>query len=318
MVCRLFYENSRDEQLWELICQTQPNCKENLEFKPDNCTFRWLARATLNIFREKDGPKNGCGTFQSKSGSNKQQYFGDMVDNKKHGYGILRYPPTKAVYYGGFKNDCRDGKGIRIWPNGNKYQGEYKENKRDGEGKFEFFNRSIFQGTFRDNKFIKGQYDWPNGRQYQGEWQCTERHGHGKYIWPSKVCYIGSWEKDKRKGRGMMIWPNGDKFDGHFEDSKRKGRGIFRAINGKSYIQNWDEQIFDEKNKGDMTEEFIPGSQSLKTPVYYNNNKPTTNQDEISTSKDEDSNIELPSNQNQNPKKRSLQEEIIPSKKQKK
>jgi len=246
MVCRLFYENSKDEQLWEIICKT--NCKENLEFKPENCTFRWLARATLNMFN-KDGPKNGCGSVLIKSGTNKQHYFGDMVDNKKHGYGILRYPPSKAVYFGGFKNDCRDGKGIRIWPNGNKYQGEYKENKRDGEGKFEFFNRSIFQGTFRDNKFIKGQYDWPNGRQYQGEWQCTERHGHGKYIWPSKVCYIGSWEKDKRKGRGMMIWPNGDKFDGHFEDSKRKGRGIFRAANGKTYIQNWDEQIFDEKKQ---------------------------------------------------------------------
>lgn len=48
----------------------------------------------------------------------------------------------------------------------------------------------------------------------------------------------------------MYTWPDGDIFDGEFIEGKRSGKGFLKRSNGEIYSQTWNEDKFDEFNKG--------------------------------------------------------------------
>jgi uncharacterized C2H2 Zn-finger protein len=60
-------------------------------------------------------------------------YYGDLVENKKHGNGKMIYISGK-IYEGQWKNGKKDGNGKMIYTNGDVYEGEWKNNKRQGNG----------------------------------------------------------------------------------------------------------------------------------------------------------------------------------------
>jgi hypothetical protein len=86
--------------------------------------------------------KNGKGFIEY---SNKSRYFGDFVNDKPHGQGMLEY--GNEYYIGDFENGMMDGDGL--WKNekGEKYVGKWKNNKAHGYGVYSTEN-SHYQGIF--------------------------------------------------------------------------------------------------------------------------------------------------------------------------
>eukprot|EP01118_Nematostelium_gracile_P014162 TRINITY_DN5467_c0_g1_i1.p1 TRINITY_DN5467_c0_g1~~TRINITY_DN5467_c0_g1_i1.p1 ORF type:complete len:452 (+),score=93.52 TRINITY_DN5467_c0_g1_i1:185-1357(+) len=264
-VCKPFYEYSQDEYLWKTLAKSLLD-EHQIENKPMARTWRWLCVSLFRTFKEgafKDGPGVYRFPNQVANGGQESRYSGDWKDDKRHGYGTFTWA-NGSLYIGEWVEDKREGFGTRIWPNKNRYTGQYKNHKRHGKGEFTFSNGSVFTGTFEDNKFIKGTYTWPNGRVYDGEWDNIFRHGKGSYWWPDGRTYEGEWKNDKRHGNGTYKWPDGDVFEGKFIDGKRSGRGTLRVKNGDVYDQEWNEEKFEEYNKG---LEFTIDSNGLKQPA---------------------------------------------------
>ena len=61
-------------------------------------------------------------------------YYGDFKNNKREGKGIMYYN-NGDKYEGDWKNDYMKGKGIMHYNNGNKYEGEWENNRMEGKGK---------------------------------------------------------------------------------------------------------------------------------------------------------------------------------------
>jgi len=254
-VCKQFKILGEDEEIWRKLARNLDTLQ--IEYKPLERSWRWLCRASLHIFKENE-KKNSPGTYiwpnpiQQEDGRlpiADTKYSGDWKDDKRHGYGTY-YWSNGSLYSGEWVDDKREGYGTRVWPNKNRYTGQYLNHKRHGEGEFTFSNGSIFTGTFEDNKFIKGTYTWPNGRVYNGEWNNIFRHGKGSYWWPDGRTYVGVWKNDKRHGRGVYSWPDGDTFEGDFNDGRRWGPGTLKCTNGEVFEQDWQEEKFEEFNKG--------------------------------------------------------------------
>ncbi len=63
---------------------------------------------------------------------NKSTYYGDFVNDKPHGHGLLTF--NSEYYMGDFENGAMEGDGL--WKNekGEKYVGKWKNNKAHGHG----------------------------------------------------------------------------------------------------------------------------------------------------------------------------------------
>ena len=73
----------------------------------------------MGEFRQ--GLKHGKGRWKSAKGPQpSNQYEGDYLNDKKHGYGMF------------------------TWASGNTYKGEYKEDERDGYGEMKWTDGSIY------------------------------------------------------------------------------------------------------------------------------------------------------------------------------
>jgi len=256
-VCKQFSVIGEDEGLWRKLAHRFLDTQQ-IEHKPTKRSWRWLVRATLRIFKEgevKDEPGtyvwvlNPSQTEDGRTLADTSRYSGDWKENKRHGFGTY-YWSNGSLYTGEWFDDKREGFGTRVWPNKNRYTGEYQNHKRHGTGEFTFSNGSVFTGTFEDNKFIKGTYTWPNGRVYNGEWNNIFRHGKGSYWWPDGRTYVGDWRNDKRHGTGVYSWPDGDSFEGKFHEGRRLGHGVLKLAAGEVFDQEWNEEKFEEFNKG--------------------------------------------------------------------
>ena len=103
-------------------------------------------------------------------------YKGGCKDGLAEGYGEAR---GSAEYRGEFHAGRKNGRGIKIWPNGDRYEGRFVEDRKDGVG----------------------TYSWgPNGpwagERYQGDFRADKREGFGIYTGPSGDKYVGEWAND--------------------------------------------------------------------------------------------------------------------------
>jgi len=113
-------------------------------------------------------------------------YEGPCVEGLAEGEGSAR---GIAEYRGGFKAGRKHGKGVKIWPNGDRYEGDFIEDRKDGVGAYTW-----------------GRGPWA-GERYEGDYVEDRRHGYGVYRWPSGDVYRGPWREDAFAGppTGMMI-----------------------------------------------------------------------------------------------------------------
>ena len=83
-----------------------------------------------------------------------------------------------AQYRGGFKAGRKHGKGVKIWPSGDRYEGEFVDDRKEGVGSYTW-----------------GRGQWA-GERYEGGYRSDRRHGFGVYSWPSGDLYAGNWDND--------------------------------------------------------------------------------------------------------------------------
>ena len=54
-----------------------------------------------------------------------------------------------------------DGKGVFLWPNGDRYMGQYINGRRNGLGDMFYGDGDIYKGAWRNGQYHgQGQYQW--------------------------------------------------------------------------------------------------------------------------------------------------------------
>jgi hypothetical protein len=57
------------------------------------------------------------------------EFILDLCEGQRHGHGRLEYN-NGDLFYGDFRNDCKQGKGVYIWSDGRTYEGEIQQQQR--------------------------------------------------------------------------------------------------------------------------------------------------------------------------------------------
>ena len=186
---------------------------------------------------DQEANKNNCyGTYTWKDLKWRGlTYVGEWKNNKIHGKGILIYPDGEK-YEGDFKFQQRDGLGTSVWSNGDKYVGEFKNDKRNGQGIYTHSNGDIYLGENKDDKpHGKGTYTYSQN----GKWAGYK--------------YVGEYQNGKRNGLGTFTYGDGSKYKGNyvgeFKDDIRNGQGKHTYYDGKVEEGIWKKDKFMYKNK---------------------------------------------------------------------
>ena len=107
-------------------------------------------------------------------------YQGGCKDGLAEGFGEAK---GSAEYRGEFRAGRKHGKGLKIWPSGDRYEGEFVEDGKEGRGTYSWGPRTSSAGE-----------------KYSGAYRNDLRHGAGVYEWPSGDRYAGPWENDEPVG----------------------------------------------------------------------------------------------------------------------
>jgi hypothetical protein len=96
-----------------------------------------------------------------------------MLENGRTGSSMAKVSLPGQI--GEFQN-VRHGKGLMIWPSGDRYEGWYKDNREDGLGTF----------------------TWSTGDRYEGSWKQGKPHGLGvKTNADGTLFHEGQWKDGK-------------------------------------------------------------------------------------------------------------------------
>ncbi len=183
-------------------------------------------------------------------------------------YSLFLYPDT-------CEGDCKDGRGVKKFSNGDQYEGDFKKGVFDGEGTFQSSKGYKYTGQFREGKkngfgvwssisvinnkstispekpsaTKETNSDLSKSIYYEGEWKNNKREGKGKLIIrknsKTKI-YSGQFINGKLNGRGMLE-TDFAKYVGVFKDNRLNGQGIFENKNGEKYIGGFLNFKFDGK-----------------------------------------------------------------------
>ena len=140
------------------------------------------------------------------------------------------------IYYGNFRNDMFNGKGMFMNAKGDYYFGDWENGVPNGEGIIVFNGIKTYEGQFKDGqKCGNGTEMFPDGEYYQGEFSNGYREGRGKYHYLGGEYYEGNMKNSKFDGDGVFTWSNGQKYSGQFNNGKMNGMGTFMWNDGSSY-----------------------------------------------------------------------------------
>jgi hypothetical protein len=112
---------------------------------------------------------------------NCKTYVGDLVDGKRHGYGVLTCP-VSGIYSGDWLDDKLNGIATHRFPNGDSYHGQWKDGLKEGFGTF----------------------TWKSGKTYTGHWHLNKRHGTGLRISSQGKTKFGIWLQGKLQHKTSM------------------------------------------------------------------------------------------------------------------
>lgn len=89
----------------------------------------------------------------------------------------------------------QNGKGVFIFPSGNRYEGDWKDGKRHGSGILVMPSGDRYEGGFKKDEFSGyGIYTWKkSGQSYSGQWVNGNRHGE------ASVCGLGLFGSCERQ-----------------------------------------------------------------------------------------------------------------------
>lgn len=168
----------------------------------------------------------------------------------KNGKGIYLFP-SGAKYIGHFKNGECDGIGVCYYTDGSKYQGMWKDRYPEGHG-----IKTYADGTVRNGYWKKGKPVDENGKvveeiivKKESKNDGTDiqsgcltgncKNGEGVIAYPDGSKYEGQFAAGKINGTGTWYYPNNDKYIGSFKDNLLDGRGILYKNDGTQLKGVW-------------------------------------------------------------------------------
>lgn len=171
---------------------------------------------------------------------NKEIYEGEVVDGKRHGFGVCIYS-NGDMYEGFWREDKPHGYGtLTDVDDLIIYEGEFHDGEFSGWGTYLFYNGSYYSGEWRDNlRHGRGVFQCRDGDMYDGEWKENQRHGWGTAFYNNSRRYDGEWQFEKENGQGLLVDPSGFSCDGQFRDGKIEGRGVAIYPDGSRYEGMW-------------------------------------------------------------------------------
>ena len=186
---------------------------------------------------------------------NGNYYYGYFKDNKKHGYGKLRYLKIGEIYEGYFFNDKKQGIGQYFYSNGDIYNGYLLDDLRSGFGIIKYNNGDWYKGMFlKDTRHGIGIYYEKKGDEfYLGEWVEDKKEGVAT-IYNQNWHYQGSVKNGVRDGYCTFIFDN-NIYSGPFKDNMWEGYGtlipskgseIYKGIFKRGRMPNEKPSIIDE------------------------------------------------------------------------
>ncbi|MEP0922131.1 protein kinase [Leptolyngbya sp. ST-U4] len=112
------------------------------------------------------------------------RYYGSLDANSLKGETAIHRPA--------------DGRGIMVFPTGNRYDGEFRNGKREGCGTYSFSNGKRYIGQFKADRF-EGLGIWllGDGNRYVGAFQNNRCHGDGIFLFNDGRSQRGTWQTGK-------------------------------------------------------------------------------------------------------------------------
>ena len=202
-------------------------------------------------------------------GTEKQDGFNDCEKHRKRNgingecklfaIGKKKFIENKtALKTGCIKGNCVNGKGTKIWPNGDKYNGDWKNQKPHGLGTFIWVNGTKYIGDWEFGiQNGQGTVTWTNGDKYIGGRKNGKADGQGTFIFANGITQSGEWkngnliERDSSgkaigcvegncdNGKGTGVWEKGFKYVGEWKMQNMHGFGIGTWPNGDRYEGDW-------------------------------------------------------------------------------
>ena len=161
------------------------------------------------------------------------------------------------VYKRDFKNDVKEGNGIKYYKNGYINEGEWKNGKRDGKGKYFKINENSIEDLYEDefkNVVAEGNgvSYYKNGDKYEDKYKAWNREGKRTYYYNNGDIYEGEFKKEYPEGKGRYVYKNGNIYEGEFKNGQAEGKGIFYYKYGKNKGDKYigDFKRFNKDGKG--------------------------------------------------------------------
>jgi len=99
---------------------------------------------------------------------------------------------------GCLSGDCRNGKGVYLFTNGDKYEGDFVDDHLVGFGKYIDSRGNIYTGYFKNDTFNGvGSFLRSDGTKYIGEFKDGRRSGLGTQWYSETYKEKGKWENDR-------------------------------------------------------------------------------------------------------------------------
>ena len=159
--------------------------------------------------------------FKDNKKLSKINYYGDIKDFKKEGFGEEEC--DQYIYEGDFHNDLKDGKGkIEYKKFGDVYEGEFQNDLVTGYGTYKWKNKCVYTGYFINGIMNgKGIYKWPDGNEYDGRYVNGIREGIGKIKRSDGTIINCVFKNGKANGRATAQY-NEEKVTGIYKKGKFK------------------------------------------------------------------------------------------------
>ncbi|MBP5677487.1 MAG: hypothetical protein J6W88_03205 [Bacteroidales bacterium] len=129
-----------------------------------------------------------------------------------------------------------NGKGLMIWPNGDRYDGYWKKGIMHGEGTYTYAAAGYsYSGEWKKGE-IKGHgvFKFANGNMMEGDWTDMGT-GTGYMLMADGTRYDGPFVNGRFQGSGILVWTNGNRYEGTFVDGHMQGYGTLKMANGEEY-----------------------------------------------------------------------------------
>ena len=201
-------------------------------------------------------------------------YEGELKMALPEGKGLAIYPNGDR-YEGEWQGGIRSGQGALIEAGGDRYEGMWKFGKPDGKGTKKFANGDDYAGEWKNGLFQgRGSLTFADGSFYDGQWVAGKREGRGTFQSAERLKYTGEWKAGKREGNGTQDYADGSTYIGAWQADQRSGQGALYFPDRSQFTGQWSadqirgEGVYTSKLRESFTGswEGIPEQITLKDP----------------------------------------------------